>query len=84
MQCLRIIPFVRHISHTHVIADDTNHEIEMSILRTYFPIMDSFRQMQNMDLGNINLHTFLKPQTEAKTQKTVLEVQNKLRIATSY
>ena len=45
----------KYISHTHVIADDTNHEIGMSILRTYFPIMDSFRQMQNMDWGNINL-----------------------------
>ena len=59
MQYLRI-PIVQiYIPHTHM--DDTNHEIGMSILRTYFPIMDSFRQMQNMDLGNINLYvsTFL-------------------------
>ena len=73
MQCLRMIPFVRNIYATHVISDDTNHEIGMSILRTYFPIMDSFMQMQNMDLGNLNLYvfTFFKPQNipEAKTQK---------------
>ena len=72
------IPFVQ-IYPTHTLSDDTNHEIGMSILRTYFPIMDSFRQMQNMDLGNINLcvATFIKPQnfTEANAITADLEIQ---------
>ena len=88
MQYLKIPTVQIYLYPTH--TDDSNHEIGMSILRTYFPIMDSFRQMQNMDLGNINLYvsTFLKPQTitEAKTQKPFwkFKINYVYSIATSY